>query len=78
MLECVISVRCKKIVSNDYGLGVTKENMIDYRIKADSIEEIKSFSEEITVTALANLGTVIEKTDFETKQELEALKEVYG
>ena len=78
MLECVITVTCKKSIGESYDLEVKKENRIEYRIKADTVEEVKSFSEEMTVTALNNLDAVIEKTEFETEQELKAIKEVYG
>ena len=77
MLECTVTVRCKKSVSNCYEPEVTKENGIEFRVKADTVEELKSYSEVITVTALNNLDNVIEKTEFDTKSELRAMKEAF-
>ncbi len=77
MLECTVTVRCKKSVSNGFEPEVTKENGLEFRVKADTIEELKSYSETITITTLGNLDHVIEKTEFDTKSELQAMKEVF-
>ena len=77
MLECTVTVRCKKSVSNGWEPEVTKENGLEFRVKADTIEELKSYSETITLTALGNLDHVIEKTEFDTKSELQAMKEAF-
>ena len=77
MLECTVTVRCKKSVSNGWEPEVTKENDLEFRVKADTIEELKSYSETITITTLGNLDHVIEKTEFDTKSELQAMKEAF-
>lgn len=78
MLECTVTVRCKKAVSYGYDPDITKDNSIEFRVKADTIEELKEYSKDITIAALENLDHVIEKTEFDTKAELSAMKEVYG
>lgn len=77
MLECTILVRCKKSVSDGYEPEICKENGIEFRLRTDTIEELKSYSDQIAVTALNNLDKVIEKTEFDTKAELTAIKEVF-
>jgi len=77
MLECTVTVRCKKSVSNGWEPEVTKENGLEFRVKADTIEELKSYSETITITALNNLDRIIEKTEFDTKSEIQAMKEAF-
>ena len=77
MLECIVTVRCKKSVSNGWEPEVTKENGLEFRVKADTIEELKSYSETITITALNNLDRIIEKTEFDTKSEIQAMKEAF-
>lgn len=77
MLEYTVTIRCKKSVSNGWEPEITKENGLEFKVKADTIEELKSYSETVTLTALGNLDCIIEKTEFDTKSELQAIKETF-
>ena len=78
MLECTIVVNCEKSICWEYDPTVSKSNKLEFRVRADTFEELKNYSKEITEAALNNLDHVIEKTEFDTKAELLAMKEIYG
>ena len=77
MIECTVSMRCSKVV-NDYDPGISKDNVLEFRIKADKVEELKDCTIEFVKTTLKDFDLIINNTDLDTKKELSAVKEVYG
>lgn len=75
--ECDLEIRCKKSVAFDYTeQGISKENSMHFRFKYDDLEVFKNSSKELAQFMVENIGALADKTEFDSKAEIQAWQDL--